>query len=254
MKLGIEYDLLQPPRDIPKEVSILNIINPLIPNFLEEYHPNDTFSPIDPGYEIIVDGSFIDLNTGSPERVVRDIAKKKVSESIALAKRFNASEVIFLSNFLPFLNEKRYYESWYFSLSIEFWKEITERHPDIRISLANVFEFSPEPLMRILESVDAPNLGLAFDLGHALVFSRVDLFAWYQQIKPYLFTLYAHSNDRSGDLHLHLDEGVFLEDMAVSRILNSGDDLRLLFKSFNKDSYDRDIKVLHSLHLPGMHP
>lgn len=49
-------------------------------------------------------------------------------------------------------------------------------------------------------------------------------------------------------------KGVFPEDSGIERILRSTDTMRILLKSFNKDSYDRDIKVLHSLHLPGMHP
>lgn len=49
-------------------------------------------------------------------------------------------------------------------------------------------------------------------------------------------------------------KSVFTEDSGIERILRSTDTMRILLKSFDKDSYDRDVKVLHSLHLPGMHP
>ncbi len=249
MKIGIEYDILSPAQDISPEAEVINIINPLIPDFLEDNGPEplpqfDAF-----GREVVVDGAFIDLNTGTPERAVRRVVMKKVNESIEFAKRYNAVEIIFLSNFLPFLNEKLYYESWFYSNAINFWKEICAAHPDMRISIANVFEFTPGPLLRIVEEAASLNLGIAFDLGHALLFSRIDLYAWYRQIRPYLSTLYAHSNDRSGDLHLHLSEGDFLKDTGIEKIFKEITGERVILKSFEKNNYGRDIEILKALRL-----
>ena len=36
MKIGIEYDVLNPVPSIADEIGVINIINPLIPNFLED--------------------------------------------------------------------------------------------------------------------------------------------------------------------------------------------------------------------------
>jgi len=199
------------------------------------------------GREVVVDGAFMDLNTGTPERAVRRLVWEKGNESIEFAKRYNAVEIIFLSNFLPFLNEKIYYESWFYANAISFWKEMTSTHPDMRISIANVFEFSPEPLIRIVEAVNASNLGIAFDLGHAMLFSKIDLYLWFQQVRPYLLTLYAHSNNRTGDLHLHLSEGDFLKDRSIGRIIKEITDERVLFKSFEKNNFQKDIEILNGL-------
>jgi len=247
MKIGIEYDILSPAQDISPEVGIINIINPLIPDFLEDNELRSLPQVQTTGKEVVVDGAFIDLNTGTPERAVRRVVQKKVNESIEFAERYDAVEIIFLSNFLPFLNEKLYYESWFYTNAIGFWKEMSAAHPDMRISIANVYEFTPEPLLRIVGEVGSPNLGIAFDLGHALLFSKIDLYLWYQQIKPYLSTLYAHSNDRTGDLHLHLCEGEFLDDTGVAKIFREITGERVLLKSFEKNNYGRDIGILKGL-------
>lgn len=247
MKIGIEYDIINPPSDIPGRIDAINLINPLIPNFLEDNALTSLPDLPKLGEKVIVDGAFIDLNTGTPERAVRRVVKTKVEESIKFAKRYRASEVIFLSNFLPFLNEKQYYESWFFENAVSFWREISLCNPDMRISIANVFEFSPKTIIRVVESVNAPNLGIAFDVGHALAYSKVCLHEWYREIKPWLKTLYVHSNDRSGDQHLHLSKGAFAHDPGIEKIMAELTDETVLLKSFDKCNYADDIAILQAM-------
>ena len=247
MNLCFDNDVLNPVSTIADDIGVINIINPLIPNFLEDAKQGRMPELPVTGRDVVVDGAFMDLNTGTPERAVRRLVWEKVNESIEFAKRYDAVEIIFLSNFLPFLNEKLYYESWFYANAISFWKEMTSTHPDMRISIANVFEFSPEPLIRIVEEVHAPNFGIAFDLGHAMLFSKIDLYLWFQQVRPYRLSLYAHSNDRTGDLHLHISEGDFLKDGSIARIITEITDERVLLKSFEKNNYLKDIEIINGL-------
>ncbi|SET52292.1 Xylose isomerase-like TIM barrel [Natronincola peptidivorans] len=193
------------------EFTVINIENPLYTGYLEKHSDEDiAFINELTGYKYIVDGAYIDLNPGTSEPKIRQITMEKIIESIEFAKKIKAEEVIFLSNFIPFINVDFYEKGW-LEASKRFWEEILKKNNDIKISLCNTFEFNPEYLIDIVEHVNKDNFGLAFDIGHALLWGKISILAWYKKIEKHLDTIYLHSNDGKGDLHISFRNGILAE-------------------------------------------
>lgn len=245
MRLGIGCSIeefVQSPEY--QSLTVINIENPLYPGYL------DTYSKIDiermnrfRNKKFIVDGAYIDLNPGTPEPIIRQITKKKVMESILFAEEIGAQEIIFLSTFLPMIKVEFYEKGW-LETSKEFWKEIISEGINIRISLCNTFEYTPKYLLQIVKEVNDKNFGMAFDIGHAVLWGKISLEQWYEEIKDYLSTIYIHSNDGEGDLHFSIWEGKLQEpDLGFNTFIDriKGNDYNLILKYFNKENILKDL-------------
>ena len=151
--------------------------------------------------EVLLSGPFIDLNPGTSERLIRRATRQRFEEAHSFASAIGAAEIVFLSSFIPIIDLPSYEESWV-AQSIAFWRSyLASVDPKITITLGNTFEFNPLLLVRIVEAVDRPNFQLAFDLGHFLVYSQIELPAWMAHIRFYCTTVYVHSNDGRMDSH-----------------------------------------------------
>jgi len=155
--------------------------------------------------EILISGPYIDLNPGSPERLNVEATRTRFTQALDFACALGAVEIVFYSPFLPIIYLSAYEEDW-ITHSITFWKSfMADVDPAITISLANTIEFHPYYLARIVEAVARSNLKLTLDIGHFLVYSRIDLALWMQKIGPYCSTVFVHSNN--GEMDTHDDPG-----------------------------------------------
>lgn len=245
MNIGIGFDINHVDRSLIKQINILNIENPLYPGFLNRIDIESKNKIRELGFHgsIIVDGPYIDLNPGTPEPAIREVVRKKVLEAIAYAKSIDAEEIIFLSTYLPIIQVEFYDRGW-IEGSIQFWKEITHKEKVLRISLCNTFEYHPDHMIEIIEQVNADNLGLAIDLGHVLAYGKIGIDEWYERIEKYIHTLYIHSNERAGDLHLNIMEGQLLKDPGFMRIRHRMKEKNLILKPFDKNRLVENISIL----------
>jgi len=240
-------------KNIYKNFSLINIENPLYPGYLEKFNKEDIvlINKLTE-YSYIVDGAYIDLNPGTSEpkiRKITKITKEKVIQSIDFAKRINAEEIIFLSTYIPFINVEFYEQGWLESSKI-FWKEILKEESTIKISLCNTFEFNPDYLINIVENIDKDNFGLAFDIGHALLWGKISILSWYKRIEKYLNTIYLHSNDGKGDLHISFKKGLLKEkNNEFRKILELAQkrNINLILKYYDKSSVLKDKQILKKL-------
>ena len=174
--IGIGFNINNIDNDILSEIDIINIENPLYPNYLNGDYETDTkqFVCKNYGKAVITDGAYIDLNPGAAETEIKDIVKKKVQQSIDFANSINSIEIIFQSTFLPMIKVD-FYDKAHIDNSITFWKDIMSLNKDIRVSLCNTFEYEPSVLNKIVDGVDCDNFGLAFDVGHAFAYGKITL-------------------------------------------------------------------------------
>ncbi|ACL70149.1 sugar phosphate isomerase/epimerase family protein [Halothermothrix orenii] len=251
MEIGIGCSLeeLNNNKDFAK-FKVINIENPLYPGYLEKATEKDIKSINKmTKYRYIVDGAYIDLNPGTSEPKIKDITMQKVIESINFAQEIGAEEVIFLSTFLPFIKVDFYEKGW-IEASKKFWEEVLNKYKDIRISLCNTFEFNPDYLIEIVDYVDKGNFGLAFDIGHAILWGQESLVSWFDKIKRYIKTIYLHSNDGEGDLHLSFRQGKLQEkEIKFEELLQQlkGEKYNLILKYFDKSSVIADKIELEKL-------
>jgi sugar phosphate isomerase/epimerase len=93
--------------------------------------------------------------------------------------------------------------------NVEFWQREIQRWADagILIVLENDIEKSPDLLVRLVNEVDNPFLGLCMDIGHQHMFSELDALEWVRRMANRLCHVHLHDNDRTGDNHWSLGRG-----------------------------------------------
>ncbi len=204
---------------------------PLIQHQLEPYRGS-----------LILSGPYIDLNPGSPERLIIEATRQRLSQAHQFARTLGAVEIVVLSSFLPIVSLSFYEEGWV-KRSITFWRSYLESiNAAITISQGNTFEFRPDFLVRVVEAVNRPNFRLAFDLGHFLVYSQVDVETWLRQIAPHCYTVYVHSNDGSRDTHDEPFIGVLRSEQLAQVAAALPATTRFLAKMNNKATFAESMK------------
>lgn len=193
---------------------------------------------------LIVADPYIDLNMGSPEPKARQLALAKVLDAVAFAGRCHAEEIVFLSTFLPFIGVDFYERGW-IEESIRSWRAVLAGEAAVRIALCNTFEYEPSPLLDIVKAVGHSRLGLAFDVGHRLVWGKIGVLEWYRQVRDMCRVVYLHSNNGQADEHHSIRTGRLAELAIVPQL---GKELRadsvVLLKYIDKRNIETDIEYL----------
>jgi hypothetical protein len=192
---------------------------------------------------LIVDGPYIDMSPATQDLDIFEIVKRKVLNAIHEAHRLGAKEIIFLSNYIPNINIS-FYDDDFLQKSISFWKHMIKHSKDITISLCNTFEHNPKMMLDIYYGISSKRFSLAFDMGHALAYATIDLNAFYEQIKPYIHTVYIHSNDQKSDAHLSILKGNLLKQTSTLKIIKDFKDIHLIFKSFDQSDVKKQLEQI----------
>jgi sugar phosphate isomerase/epimerase len=250
--IGISYEVgdLQSGK-APDDVSLLNIVNPMLPGYLDtDYAEDIRFLRTLEGKSFIVDGPFIDLSPGTPEPAIREVTYRKVTDAIDYSVQIGAEEILFLSTYQPFVGLRSYTEDW-LDKSSAFWRKvIRETDSDLTVSICNTFEFDPANLLELTALVDQPRFCLAIDVGHILVWSRVGIGDWCTQVTPHLRTICLHSNDGDLDLHASIRSGELPDDPDFPKLLETlraNPELRVLLKYTDNTPAPADREYLRQL-------
>jgi sugar phosphate isomerase/epimerase len=112
------------------------------------------------------------------------------------AVKLRASRVVLHSGFKPEIELFQIQDAW-LQRNIEFWQQEIGRWADVRIQivLENDLEQTPDLLIRLVNEVDHPFLGLCMDIGHQHVFSDLDASEWVRRMDKRLFHIHLHDND-----------------------------------------------------------
>ena len=245
--IGIGFDIRNIHEGVLSSIDIINLENPLYPNYLNGDYKSDITNFTNKNYKknVITDGAYIDLNPGTPEIEIKGIVKKKILQSVNFAEATGSKEIIFLSTFLPMIG-MGFYDNAHIENSAEFWRDVAIQ-TNIRISLCNTFEYEPSSLIKIAELVKRDNFGLAFDIGHAFAYGKVSLREFYSRVFPYCQTVYIHSNNKCADEHLNLREGKLLEDNQFQDIIPLMRNMNILLKPFDKSRLYENLEVLRKI-------
>ncbi len=151
-------------------------------------------------------GAFFDVILHSRDKVVRENARKRMRQSMEIAKRMGLGAVIFHTNYQPCIVGEGYMQS-VIRENVVFLKELLEEYPMIPIYLENMFDDTPDLLVEISKQLqEYSNYGVCFDYGHACVYGS-DIDYWVQRIAPHTKHLHINDNDLKRDLHLALGSG-----------------------------------------------
>lgn len=160
---------------------------------------------------------FAELHPCAIDPLVRDIARRRYRETIAMARQLGVHRVVIHDGFVPMV----YFPEWFTEQSIIFWSELIREVPrDMVIALENVMDDRPDHLGQILSAVDDHRLQCCLDIGHANTrISHVPPLSWVEPLAPWLCHVHLHNNEGDWDLHNPLGEGSIPVEQILDTIL-----------------------------------
>ncbi len=157
---------------------------------------------------ITVHGDFFDVLVFSEDRKIREISELRVIQSMDVAVRLGAKGVVFHTNHAPTFRSPAYIKKW-LELNTKFWERILPEYKDTEIYIENMFDVSPDMLVRLAEAMKGKErFGVCFDYAHACTFgSGCPIDEWCSALAPYIKHMHINDNDLIDDLHLAVGDG-----------------------------------------------
>jgi len=165
---------------------------------------------------ITIHAPFMDLSPGAVDSKVRVVTIERFSHIFDIAEILSPKAIVFHSG----------YEKWKYSMRVDIWlknslitwRTLSKRAADmgLKIAIENVFEDEPLNLRLLMEEMGSEYFGICFDAGHFNLFSKITLDEWLGQLKPYIFELHLHDNNKTSDDHLAIGDGTFDFDRLFS--------------------------------------
>lgn len=159
------------------------------------------------GLRITLHAPYRDFSPGSNRPRARRRSLKLAADSLRLAEQLQASKVIFHPG-IPARGDKRDRQHWLHN-SLRFWAEFLPQAETIGtvLCLENIYEATPEWLLRVIEESSSPQLCHVFDVGHWNLFGRIGLRDWLSRSAFCLSHVHLHDNLGQSDEHLAIGQG-----------------------------------------------
>lgn len=153
-------------------------------------------------------GDFFDVIIFSDDALIREIAEKRIRQSIEVAYRIHAQAVIFHTNHSPQLKAPIYLKNWE-ERNASFWSKMLEEYPDMNIYIENMFDDTPDVILGLAKRLSQyKNFGICLDYAHASCFGNAaSIDEWVVKLAPYVKHLHINDNDLKDDLHLAIGDG-----------------------------------------------
>jgi len=157
---------------------------------------------------IAIHGPFIGIRYAHIDHLIRDAVNRRLDRTFDVAVKLKASRVVLHSGYPPEMELFKLQDLWLMA-NVEFWRQEIRRWADagIQIVLENETDQVPDHLVKLVDEVDNPSLGICFDIGHARLFSELDAPEWVRRMNRRLLHVHLHDNDGTGDCHWPLGRG-----------------------------------------------
>ncbi len=170
------------------------------------------------GLSVTVHAPFMDLSSGSPDPMIRDVCRKRFDQTLQFAFLVKPKSIVFHSGF----DEKRYWhikDDW-IEKSLDIWLDLiaSAANKNVLLMLENVFEHSPHDIRNFLEKIRSDKIGFCLDTGHQQVFSSISLEGWVDTLGPCIGQLHLHDNNGEKDEHLAMGKGIINFRMLFEKL------------------------------------
>lgn len=157
---------------------------------------------------VAIHGPFLGMEYGHIDHMIREVVARRMDMTFDVAVRLRASRVVLHSGYTLEHDVFNLQDVWLGS-SVEFWRREILRWADagIVVVLENDIDRSPDLLVRLVNEIDSPWLGLCMDLGHQHVFSDLDAVEWVRRMDGRLMHIHLHDNDGTADTHWRIGRG-----------------------------------------------
>ena len=187
-------------------------------------------------------GAFLDVIPFSPDAAIREIAAKRIEQSIANAEKIGAAAVVFHTNYNPFLNTAAYKRDW-IQQNVRFWSGILEKHPGISIYLENMFDTTPDMLKELsVQLCRYKNYGVCLDYAHAAL-SKTPPQIWVQELGRFVKHVHLNDNDLVSDLHLAWGSGKLGRKIFYDSYVKYMSNATLLIETSSIENQRRSLEV-----------
>lgn len=151
-------------------------------------------------------GAFYDIILFSCDDKIRELAIKRMRQSLDIARRLKVSSVVFHTNHNPLLSSKSYDNAVINGMCQGLSALLTE-YSDVNIYLENMFDNEPVILEKIAENLKKyENFGICLDWAHAIIFGG-SIEKWIKSLAPYVKHLHINDNNLTKDQHLAVGSG-----------------------------------------------
>ena len=151
-------------------------------------------------------GAFLDIIVFSEDKAIQTIAKKRMRQSMDIARRIGAKGVVFHTNVNSFLSAEVYLNE-VITKTVDYLSVLLKEYSDINIYMENMFDDNPYVLEEISkELVEFDNYGVCLDYAHASI-SSTPIIEWIAALHPYVRHIHINDNDLKNDLHLAIGDG-----------------------------------------------
>jgi sugar phosphate isomerase/epimerase len=157
---------------------------------------------------LAIHGPFIGMEYDHLDHLIREAVNRRLDLTFDVAAKLKVSRVVLHSGYAREIDLFNLQDSW-LKRCAEFWQREIHRWSDagIEIVLENDTEQSPTTLVRLINAVDHPFLGLCMDIGHQHVFSNLAALDWVMCIDQRLYHIHLHDNDGTRDSHSPIRRG-----------------------------------------------
>jgi sugar phosphate isomerase/epimerase len=172
---------------------------------------------------IAIHGPFLGMEYTHIDHLIREVVNRRLDMTFDVAVKLKASRVILHSGYKPEIDIFKLQDTW-LNKSIEFWQQEIRRwaNAGIMIVLENDTEKSPDLLVRLVNEVNSPSLGLCMDIGHQHVFSELEAPEWVRRMGNWLFHIHLHDNDGIDDTHWAIGRGTIDFELFYAAIQQHG--------------------------------
>jgi sugar phosphate isomerase/epimerase len=190
---------------------------------------------------------FEDLWPGARDEEARRHAARRLGQAIALAPVFRPKGIVVHGG----------YYGWIFDFDTDTWFEAARRtfgealeeaeKRGVDLFLENVFDESPDPLLRLKSALGSKRLGFCFDAGHATLFSEIPVHKWLEAFGTDLRELHLHDNRGRRDDHLPVGEGTINLLGVVQAAIDAGASPILTLEAHRREHFHRGLAALRAL-------
>jgi sugar phosphate isomerase/epimerase len=190
---------------------------------------------------------FEDLWPGARDEEARKLAVRRLQQAISLAPIFRPRGIVVHGG----------YYGWIYDFDPNRWFEPARRtfgavletaeKEGVDLFLENVFDETPEHLLRLKEAIGSKRLGFCCDAGHATLFSDLPVHKWVEAFGPDLRELHVHDNLGRRDDHLPVGEGAINFRGILHAALDAGASPILTLEPHRREHFHRGLSALRTL-------
>jgi sugar phosphate isomerase/epimerase len=153
-------------------------------------------------------GAFIDLHPAAQEPDLVAFARRRHHQSLEVAAALGCDLLVVHSDFPHRAALPARMTEVAARLTDYFGDLAAAAGHNITVVVENIYDADPRPLAELARAIDAPNLGLSIDVGHATLYGpSFALDEWVLACQPYLRHVHVQDNDGKFDRHWGIGAG-----------------------------------------------